>query len=251
AVLTIPAAGSEQSIRSVINNGEVKTGIGTEHIRPRVACVNPELFFTLPEKQIAAGVLDMMSHIMERYFTNTPAVDYTTGQAEAALRCIMDNGLKVIADREDYDAWAQVGLAGSFAHNGYFGLGHEEDWACHAIEHALSGWDPSITHGEGLAVVIPSWMRYVMLDRPGRLERFALEVMRVEDTGEQSANIELGVAKLCAFMQKMTLPSRLSQLTEAEVPVKLIGKLACPKGPIGKFRPLSASDVEAIVSAVL
>ena len=103
AVLTIPAAGSESSIRCVITQGNEKFGMGNGVIRPKVAAINPELFFTLPKKQVAAGVIDMMSHIMERYFTNTPAVDYTSGQAEAALKTIMANGLKVMENVRDYD----------------------------------------------------------------------------------------------------------------------------------------------------
>ena len=83
------------------------------------------------------------------------------GQAEAALRTIIKFGPKVLADPSNYDAWCQIGLAGSFAHNGIFGLGREEDWACHAIEHEISGWNESIIHGCGLAVVMPAWMQQV------------------------------------------------------------------------------------------
>ena len=118
-VLTIPAAGSEQSIRTVISNGNVKAGAGNALVRPKLSIVNPELFFTLPQRQVSAGIIDMMSHIMERYFTNTPGVDYTSAQAEAALRVIMRNGLKLMEKIDDYEAWCEIGLAGSFAHNGY------------------------------------------------------------------------------------------------------------------------------------
>ena len=197
-VLTIPAAGSEQSIRMVISKGNVKAGCGNEFVRPKVSAINPELFFTLPQNQISAGVFDMMSHIMERYFTNTPAVDYTTAQAEAALRVIMEQGPKLMADSQDYDAWAQIGLAGSFAHNGYFGLGFEEDWACHGIEHAISGWDAEITHGAGLAVVTPAWLSYVWSANPQRVLRFAHEVLGVnapEGTDPEQV-VKLAVAKL-------------------------------------------------------
>ena len=123
AVLTIPAAGSEQSIRAVITHHGTKTGIGSEHIRPKAAFINPERFLTLPAIHISAGVCDMLSHICERYFSNTAATDFVDGQAEAALRTIIKFGPKVLADPSNYDAWCQIGLAGSFAHNGIFGLG--------------------------------------------------------------------------------------------------------------------------------
>lgn len=249
-VLTIPAAGSEQSIRTVITNGNVKNGAGNACVRPKVSAVNPELFFTLPENQIAAGVIDMMSHIMERYFTNTPDVDYTSAQAESALRVIMRNGLKLIDNHKDYAAWCEIGLAGSFAHNGYFGLGHEEDWACHGIEHALSGWDTRITHGAGLAVVTPAWMRYVHHTNPARFMRFAVEVMQVTPIeGDEEATIELAIAKFCAFLQRMHLPVRLGELVDREVPVEEIAAAATARGPLGNFQKLTARDVQAILES--
>ena len=111
AVLTIPAAGSESSIRMVVSEGEEKLGCGCPLVRPKAAVINPELFFTLPQKQVSAGVIDMMSHIMERYFTNTADVEFVSGQAEAALRTIMENGLKLMEDPKDYAAWSEIGLA--------------------------------------------------------------------------------------------------------------------------------------------
>lgn len=246
-VLTIPAAGSEQSIRTVISNGNVKAGAGNALVRPKLSIVNPELFFTLPQRQVSAGIIDMMSHIMERYFTNTPGVDYTSAQAEAALRVIMRNGLKLMQKIDDYEAWCEVGLAGSFAHNGYFGLGHEEDWACHGIEHALSGWDDRIVHGEGLAVVIPSWMSYVWPVNPARFVRFAREVFGVSGDQDDETTIKLAIAKFCSFLIQMNLPTKLSQLTEREVPIKEIAQASVGGATLGHFKALNAQDVEAIL----
>ena len=246
-VLTIPAAGSEQSIRTVISNGNVKAGAGNALVRPKLSIVNPELFFTLPQRQVSAGIIDMMSHIMERYFTNTPGVDYTSAQAEAALRVIMRNGLKLMEKIDDYEAWCEIGLAGSFAHNGYFGLGHEEDWACHGIEHALSGWDDRIIHGEGLAVVIPSWMSYVWPVNPARFVRFAREVFGVTGDQDDETTIKLAIAKFCSFLIQMNLPTKLSQLTEREVPIKEIAQASVGAATLGHFKALNAQDVEAIL----
>ena len=113
-VLTIPAAGSEQSIRMVINHNGLKLGTASEKIRPIISVVNPELFFTLPQNQIAAGVVDMISHIFERYFTNTEHVDFVSGQAEAAIRTAIEMGPKLIENPKDYDAWCQVAMVGSW-----------------------------------------------------------------------------------------------------------------------------------------
>ena len=235
-VLTIPAAGSEQSVRVVISNGHVKAACGNGVVRPKVSAINPEIFFTLPQRQMSAGVIDMMSHILERYFTNTEGVDFTSTEAEGALRVIMRNGIKLMQKMDDYEAWAEIGLAGSFAHNGFFGLGHEEDWACHGIEHALSGWDGRIIHGEGLAVIIPAWMGYVWSANPGRFVRFAHEVFDITGDQDEETTVKLAIAKLVAFLQQMNLPTKLAQLTDQEVPVKEIAQAAASSGTSSPLR---------------
>lgn len=247
AVLTIPAAGSEQSIRAVITHGEIKTGVGAACIRPRAAFINPERFATLPRTQIGAGLVDMCSHIMERYFSATAHTEYVDGQAEAAMRTIIATGPKVYADPSDYDSWCQAALAGSFAHNGYFGMGREEDWACHAIEHALSGWRETITHGAGLAVVIPAWMRWVSKTKPERFEAFALRVMGVPAQETQERTISLGIAKFAGWAESLGLPTTLGALGADDCPVEELARRCCGEGTVGKLLALSAADVAAIL----
>lgn len=245
-ILTLPAAGSEQSVRAVLSCGKVKTGIGNECIRPRASAVNPELFFTLPRFQIAAGVVDMMSHIMERYFTNTTATDFTDAQAEAALKTALTLGPKLVQDPENYDLWSQIALVGSFAHNGYFGMGREEDWASHGIEHEISGWRDAITHGAGLAVVIPAWMRFVGERNPKRVADFARRVMGVEAHDDKEA-VEKGIEALKAFYGKLGMPITMRELGAADAPIEELAAGATRKGLLGKYVPLSAKDVEAIL----
>lgn len=250
-VLTLPAAGSEQSIRVVINGEGRKLGAGTPVVRPFASVINPKLFFTLPEKQIRAGVIDMMSHIMERYFTQTEAVDFISGQAEAALVSIMKNGLIIRDDHENYDAWSQIGLAGSFAHNGYFGLGHVEDWACHGIEHELSAWDETITHGEGLAVLTPAWMKHVWKANPARFERFAVNVMGAEGATREE-RIENGIEALKAFFKAMGAPVTMRELGAENAPFGKLAELATAKtGSVGNFVKLTAADVKAIYESAV
>ena len=248
AVLTIPAAGSEQSIRAVITHHGTKAGIGSEAIRPKAAFINPARFSTLPAMQIGAGVTDMLSHILERYFTNTTATDYTDHQAEAAMCTIIAFGPKVLSDPSDYDAWCQIGLAGTFAHSGCFGLGREEDWACHAIEHEISGWNEHIVHGCGLAVVIPSWMRYVSHFAPKRFVDFAVRVMEVEPQVEDAATIALGIAKFTGWLQTLGMPTTMAALGAVDCPIEALARHCCRKGPVGHLKPLAADDVEAILT---
>ncbi len=245
-VLTIPAAGSEQSKRIVISHQGRKLGAGTDIVRPFASIINPELFFTLPEKQVRAGVIDMMSHIMERYFTQTPHTDFISGQAEAALRTIIKNGLILRKDSQNYDAWCQIGLAGSFAHNGFYGLGQKEDWACHGIEHEISAWDEKVTHGEGLAVVTPAWMTYVWKENPARFVQFAQNVMGVkEDTEEKT--VLAGIAALKNFFKEMGAPVTLEELHVGNLVPKELAEMAVriPK-TLGNFKKLHAEDIEKI-----
>lgn len=243
-VLTIPAAGSEQSIRMVINHNGLKLGTASEKIRPLISVVNPELFFTLPENQIAAGVVDMISHIFERYFTNTEHVEFVSGQAEAAIRTAMEMGPKLLQNHSDYDAWCQVAMVGSWAHNGHYGLGQVEDWACHAMEHELSAFDPTITHGAGLAVITPAWLRYVAEINPARMQRFAKNVMGVE-------TLEEGIAKLQAFYAAMKMPSKLSDFGLTQEALEACATSACARtGTIGQFKILTSEDVLAIYKSV-
>ena len=243
-VLTIPAAGSEQSIRMVINHNGLKLGTASEKIRPLISVVNQELFFTLPENQIAAGVVDMISHIFERYFTNTEHVEFVSGQAEAAIRTAMEMGPKLLENHSDYDAWCQVAMVGSWAHNGYYGLGQVEDWACHAMEHELSAFDPAITHGAGLAVITPAWLRYVAEVNPARMQRFAKKVMGVE-------TLEEGIAKLQAFYAAMKMPTKLSDFGLTQEALEACAASACARtGTIGQFKKLTSEDVLAIYKSV-
>ena len=161
-VLTIPAAGSESSPNTVITNEETrrKLGYGAPTLRPVFSIINPELFFTLPHRQMANGVSDMMSHIFERYFTRTLHTDLSDGLCEATLRTIMRNARILNGNLNDYDAWAEIAFSGNIAHNNLLGVGREQDWACHAMEHELSALY-HVDHGAGLAVVTPAWMKYV------------------------------------------------------------------------------------------
>ena len=243
-VLTIPAAGSEQSIRMVINHNGLKLGTASEKIRPLISVVNPELFFTLPENQIAAGVVDMISHIFERYFTNTEHVDFVSGQAEAAIRTAIAMGPTLLQNPKDYDAWCQIAMVGSWAHNGYYGLGQVEDWACHAMEHELSAYDPTITHGAGLAVITPSWLRHVAEVNPQRMLRFTRNIMEAQ-------TVEEGIEKLEGFYREMKMPAKLSEFGLTHEALKTCATSACARtGTIGQFKKLTADDVLAIYERV-
>lgn len=211
-VLTIPAAGSEGSGNSVITKGGRKISLrAPETLRPQFALMNPELTFTLPPYQTAAGVVDMMAHIMERYFSPTEGVETTDRVAEGLLMAIMTEAPKVIADPRDYNARANIMWSGTLAHNGVCGTGRVEDWMSHGLEHELSAlYD--VTHGAGLAVVFPAWMTWVEREKPEKVAQFAHRVMGVEPTGDLHADAIEGIKRLKTFYKSIGMPVTLAEL---------------------------------------
>ncbi len=227
-ILTIPAAGSESSDSTVITNEEQqrKMGYSSDLLRPMFSIMNPELFFTLPRNQVANGVTDMMSHIFERYFTNTKYTDLTDSLCEATLKTIMKNALLIASDSQNYNAWSEVGFSGAVAHNSLLGVGREQDWACHDMEHELSAiYD--VAHGAGLAVLTPAWMQYVYKDNINMFVQFAVNIMGVEGSYRDPDAIVLeGIARLRRFFQQMGLPSTLAELGIDESNLELMAKKA-------------------------
>lgn len=256
-ILTIPAAGSESSGDTVITNEkkQLKYGYGSPHLRPLLSIMNPERFFTLPKAQVGAGVADMMSHVFERYFTNTTHTDLTDGLCETVLKTLIQNAPLVLADPENYDAWSELGFAGTVAHNGLVGMGRAQDWACHGMEHELSAiYD--VTHGAGLAVLTPGWMEYVHKDNMNMFVQFAVNVMGVSGSfRDPEAIIQEGIARLRAFYRRMGLPATLSELGIGEdrleeMAKKATGKAFGAESPIGGLKKLYWQDVLAIYHLV-
>ena len=199
-VLTIPGAGSEGSGNAVITKRETlqKISLRTDSIlKPRFAIVNPEFTFTLTAYQTACGVVDMMSHIMERYFSPTSRVEVSDRLAEGLLLSLINEAPKALADPTDYQARANIEWAGTLAHNGLVGCGRREDWVSHFMEHEISAVY-GVTHGAGLAVVIPAWMAFMAHHKPSKVAQFGRRVFGVEARDDRTAAIE-AVASLRAF----------------------------------------------------
>jgi alcohol dehydrogenase YqhD (iron-dependent ADH family) len=249
-VLTSPAAGSEASPSSVITNedGWLKRGYTALVMRPKFALMNPELTFSLPPYQTACGVSDMMAHIMERYFTNEPEVGFSDHLCEAALRSIIQEAPKVIAEPENYGARANIMWAGTIAHNDLLGMGRSEDWSSHNIEHELSAiYD--IAHGAGLSIVFPAWMKYVYKHNINRFVQFAVRVFGVEqDFFNPEQTVLEGIRRLEEFYRRIGLPVRLQ---DAEIPADRLEEMAAKATAndtfkLGAFLPLGQKDVLAI-----
>ena len=248
-VLTIPAAGSEGSGNSVITklDGLHKISLRTESaLRPKFAVMNPELTFTLPPYQTASGIADMMAHIFERYFTNTPETEVTDRVAEGVLKAIITEAPRVMAEPENYDARANIMWCGTLAHNGICGTGRQEDWVSHFMEHELSAVY-GVTHGAGLAVMTPAWMTFMATHNPSKGAQFARRVMDVVNDDDTQAALE-GIARLRAFYASLGLPITLGQLGIENPDFDLlVHKLHENKGEvIGGYYRLTAVETRQI-----
>ncbi|GHV02616.1 NADH-dependent alcohol dehydrogenase [Spirochaetia bacterium] len=248
-VLTIPAAGSESSVSSVITNeqGSLKQSVNEECIRPVFSILNPELTYSLPNYQTACGVADMLAHIMERYFTREPHVELTDELCEGAMRAIIRNARRIFSGGEkDYNARAEIMWAGSLAHNNLLSTGRIGDWGSHAIEHELSALF-DIAHGAGLSIVFPAWITYNIKEDTPRLARFAAKVWGVDGAfyDYEQAALE-GVFRLKNFFRSIGLPVSFADAKLDTGRIPEMAKRAVKFGPIGNYRKLGEKDIEAI-----
>lgn len=248
-ILTLTAAGSEGSMGSVITheNGMLKRAANHDVLRPVFSVLNPELTCSLPPYQTACGVVDMMAHVMERYFTNTQNVEITDRLAEGILLTIINEAPKVMADPANYEARANLMWAGMVAHNDTCGVGRDSDWSSHQMEHELSGlYD--VAHGAGLAVMFPAWMKYVMHHDLMRFAQFATRVWGCEMNFQSPEITALkGIERYEQFVSSLGMPIRFDQLgAKAEdIPV-LVEKLGLGERTLGSFVKLSSEDVRKI-----
>lgn len=257
-VLTIAAAGSEGSGNTVITktDGMWKRGAGSDVLRPKFSIMNPELTFTLPAYQTACGATDIMAHVFERYFTNTTEVEITDRMCEAVLCTIIKEVPRVLENPENYDARANIMWAGTMAHNNICGVGCEQDWNSHGLEHELSGlYD--VAHGAGLAVMMPAWMEFVMSHNAMRFAQMAVRVFGVAmnfENPEETA--KLGIKAFRKFLRSIGMPINFAELgaKEEDIP-ELAEKFAVTKiganGTTGGFVKLTKDDAEKIYRIAL
>ena len=248
-VVTISAAGSEGSGDSVITkeDGMLKRATGSDALRPRFSVLDPELTMTLPAYQTACGATDIMAHVFERYFTNTKEVEITDRLCEAVLMTMLRETPRVIADPKNYDARANIMWAGMVAHNNIVGVGREQDWNSHGLEHELSGlYD--CAHGAGLAVIMPAWMEFVCKHDVMRFCQMATRVFGVDmDFTDPEKTAREGIRRFRTFLHSIGMPINFAELgaKEEDIPV-LVEKLGVGDGRTGGFVHLSSEDAAEI-----
>ena len=248
-VLTIAAAGSEGSGDSVITkqDGMLKRATGSDVLRPRFSIMDPQLTQTLPAYQTACGATDIMAHVFERYFTNTTEVEITDRLCEAVLLTMLKETPRVIADPDNYEARANIMWAGTVAHTNIVGVGRQQDWNSHGIEHELSAlYD--CAHGAGLAVIMPAWMEFVYKHNVMRFCQMATRVFGCEMDFENPENTALaGIRAFRRFLHDIGMPINFDELgaSQQDIP-KLVEKFGLGDGRTGGFVALSSDDVAQI-----
>ena len=246
-ILTIAAAGSEGSCNSVITkvDGKFKRGATGEVIRPVFSILNPELTQTLPVYHTAAGATDIIVHILERYFSNTEEVEVTDRICEALLKTMFHQTPRVIADPNNYEARANIMWTGMVAHNNLCGVGRDQDWASHGMEHELSAFYGAI-HGAGLAVINPAWMKFVSKKNPHKFEQFAERVWGVENTDE-------AIKCYKDFLKSIGMPSSIKEFGAKEEDISMLAKHIglTEERTFGGYVKLNLHDVEEIYRLAL
>lgn len=245
-VLTIAAAGSEGSDSSVITQKKtlLKRAAGGECMRPRFSILNPALTQTLPAYQTACGVTDIMAHVFERYFTNTKNVETTDRLCEAVLMAMINEAPKVIADPNDYQARANIMWAGMVAHNDIVGVGREQDWNSHDIEHELSGlYD--CAHGAGLAVIMPAWMTFVMNHDVMRFAQMATRIWGCNmDFSNPEATAMAGIKAFRSFLHSIGMPINFAELGAKKEDIQTLATQHwVGDGETGGFVHLTKKDI--------
>ncbi len=256
-VLTISAAGSEGSGDSVITReeGMFKRATGGEALRPKFSILNPALTQTLPDYQTACGATDIIAHLYERYFTNTTDVETTDRVIEGLMMAMIHETPRAIADPNDYPARANIMWAGMLAHNDCCGVGREQDWASHTIEHELSA-TYDCAHGAGLAVVFPAWMKYNMHHDVMRFAQVAERVWGCKmDFQHPERTAAAGIAAFENFLTSIGMPTRFAGLGAKEEDIPAMAHICCygdgRTGTFGGFVELNEQDVTAIYRLAL
>ena len=250
-ILTIAATGSETSNSAVLTNEGLKRGFSSDLNRPDFAIMDPELTITLPPYQTACGVVDIMSHTMERYMCRNTDNALVDNLSEGLLRAVIDAGKRAYNVPDDYEARATLMLAGSLSHNGLMGAGRDCGMWAHKLEHEMSGLDDGIAHGAGLAVVWPAYLQFLAGHAAAgqRLMRYAVQIWGVEpDFEHPERTIQSGIEATRAYFESLGMPGTLGDLglTEADIPT-MSGK--CTAGGSVTFPaivPIGRVEVEEI-----
>lgn len=253
-ILTLPATASETGAAFVLTNEETKQKIiyGAPAATPRFAIIDPELYLTIPPKAYWPGICDMMSHVMERYFSVEPHTELTDGICEAVMRNIIRNADRLLHGENTLEVWSELALSANMAHNNVCGWGRVSGWSCHMIEHELSAFY-DVAHGAGLTVLTPAWMKYIYRRHIPLFAQFAVQIMGVEPLTRSLEEVAaLGIRRLEDLFRSYGMPTRLSELGITDdslferMAKQAVGFEQDPDGTLGALEPLTWTEIVSI-----
>ncbi len=245
-VLTLAATGSEMNAGMVISNEKTaeKLSTGSMKLKPQFSILDPEYTFSVPKDQTAAGIADITSHIFEQYFSypSFPTVDR---MSEAVLKTVFQYGPTAVNEPQNYEARANIMWAGTIGLNGLLSTGKDGDWATHLIEHELSA-KYDITHGIGLAILTPHWMRHVLDESNDHIfATYGRNIWNITEKDDRKAASE-AIEKTSGFFTNIGIPSKLSDIGIDSSKFDEMAQNALKYSKVGRFKELSKEDIISI-----
>ena len=249
-ILTLAATGSEYDCGGVISRTETNDKIGyiDPLLFPVVSILDPVYTFTVSKKQTAAGIADAMNHTIEQYFVEDSTL-LNDGFCESMLRSLMTNGRKCLENPEDYTARAEMMLACTYGCNGILALGNSySGWPCHGIEHALSAYY-DITHGEGLAIITPRWMRHILSERTmDRFVKYGINVFGIDPTLPKQEIAGKAIDATYEFFESINIPMHLHEVGIDDSRIdEMAHHIAINEGLDKAYAPLTEQDIKEIL----
>lgn len=249
-IITLAATGSEYDCGGVISRTETNDKIGyiDPLLFPVVSILDPVYTFTVSKKQTAAGIADAMNHTIEQYFVEDSTL-LNDGFCESMLRSLMINGRKCLENPEDYTARAEMMLACTYGCNGILALGNSySGWPCHGIEHALSAYY-DITHGEGLAIITPRWMRHILNERTmDRFVKYGINVFGIDPTLPKQEIAKKAIDATYEFFQSINIPMHLREVGIDDSRIdEMAHHIAVNEGLDKAYAPLTEQDIKEIL----
>ena len=253
-IITLAATGSEYDCGGVISRTETNDKIGymDELLYPVVSFLDPTYTFTVSKKQTAAGCADAMNHIMEQYFCEDSSI-LNDGFMEAGLKSLMINARKCLDNPSDYTARAEMMLACTYGCNGIYSLGNSDTgWPCHGMEHALSAYY-DITHGEGLAIITPRWMKHILSDRTiSRFVKYGINVFGIDSKLSDYEIAEKAIQSTYDFFESIGIPMHLREVGIDETRINEMAKHVADNEELeNAWVPLNEGDIADIFTASL
>ena len=250
-IATTASSGSETSNAAILSYGEWKKGFEDDRIIPKFAIMNPRYTVNLPAYQTYVGIADVLSHLLERYFSDEKNSDTTDYLIEGAIRALQVNARRLIEDPTNINARAEIQWLASVAHNNFLDAGRSADWGSHRIEHELSA-QYNITHGEGMAIVFVAWTKYMANIKPWRLALLASRVYGKDpyDFDEKERAILLS-EELEKFFRSLGLKTKLSELGITDKDFETMAKRATAGGNVGHYVSLDAQKIKDILKLAL